>query len=217
MRHGIHAHNPTSQAGTRRERGDGSWCQRSTVRAEGLRLEEVGVLTRLGRPNKPSSMGERLGSIIPLEELPTGTPILDMRALSQIKVVRKFPGAGRAAHGLIPFGWCVPLLAYGRLIIRHLLSKRSQNFSVIFLDIGIRFPYTFFAPIWSTFSHGKSHSPQAPISLLMDRGFVMSPHRLPDTLRLCDLFIQRLPLRIRDEAHPQASAYGQCMKRHGSA
>src|SRR2546426_3857679 len=147
MRHGIHAHNPTSQAGTRRERGDGSWCQRSTVRAEGLRLEEVGVLTRLGRPNKPSSMGERLGSIIPLEELPTGTPILDMRALSQIKVVRKFPGAGRAAHGLIPFGWCVPLLAYGRLIIRHLLSKRSQNFSVIFLDIGIRFPYTFFAPM----------------------------------------------------------------------
>ena len=120
----MHAHSPKYQQGIRRERCAFSWCQRSTARAEGLRFEEVRVLTRLGRPNQPSSMGERLGSIIPLEELPTGTPILDMRALSQIKVVRKFPGAGRAAHGLIPFGWCVPLLAYGRLIIHHLSSKR---------------------------------------------------------------------------------------------
>ena len=124
---GMHEHSPKYQKGIRRERCAFSWCQRSTARAEGLRLEEVGMLTRLGRPNKPRSMGERLGSIIPLEELPTGTPILDMGALSQIKVVRKFPGAGRAAHGVIPFGWCVPLLVHGRPIIRHLSSKRSQN------------------------------------------------------------------------------------------
>jgi len=86
------------------------------------------VLTRLGRPNKPSSMGERLGKIIPLEELTTGTPILDMRALSQIKVVSKFPGAGRAAHGLIPFCWCVPLLAHDCPIIRHSSLKDHKIF-----------------------------------------------------------------------------------------
>src|SRR6266436_5981064 len=54
---------------------------------------------------------------------------------------------------------------------------------------------------------------QAPTSLLTDRGFVVSPHRLPDTLRLCDLCIHRLPLRIRYEGHPQANEDGQCMKR----
>jgi hypothetical protein len=105
------------------------------------------MLTRLGRPNKPSSMGERLGSIIPLEDLPTGTRILDMHALPHIKVVMKFSGASRAAHGVIPFCWCVPLLAHAHPIIRHLFSKRSQKISVICLDIGIRSPYNFFAPI----------------------------------------------------------------------
>src|SRR6266446_1808285 len=95
---GSHVHNPTDPASRQGERGDGSCYHRSTVREEGIRLEDIGMLTRLGRPNKPSSMGERLGSIIPLEELTTGTPILDMGALSQIKVVSKFPGAGRAAH-----------------------------------------------------------------------------------------------------------------------
>jgi hypothetical protein len=90
------------------------------ARAEGIRLEEIGMLTRLGRPNKPRSMGERLGSIIPLEELSTGTPILDMRALPHIKVVMKFSGARRATHGVLPFGWCVPLRIHGRPIIRHL-------------------------------------------------------------------------------------------------
>src|SRR6266581_6193566 len=131
---GSHVHNHTDPAGTRGERDDLSCRQRSTVRAEGLRLEEIGVLTRLGRPNKPSSMGERLGSIIPLEELPTGTPILDMGALSQIKVVRKLPGAGRAAHGVLPFGWCIPLLVHDRPTIRHPSSKRSQNFSPLAVD-----------------------------------------------------------------------------------
>jgi hypothetical protein len=114
--------------------------------AESIRLEGIGMLTRLGRPNKPSRMGERLGSIIPLEELTTGTPILDMHALPHIKVVGKFPGASRAAHGLIPFCCCVPLLAYDRPIIRDPSSKRSQNIFVICLDIGIRSPYNFFAP-----------------------------------------------------------------------
>src|SRR5882724_314855 len=95
---GMHEHSQKDQACTKGKRGDLSCWQRSMARAEGLRLEEIGVLTRLGRSNKPSSMGERLGSIIPLEELPTGTPILDMGALSQIKVMSKFPGAGRAAH-----------------------------------------------------------------------------------------------------------------------
>src|SRR5437879_4830910 len=72
---GIHAHNHTDPAGTRGKGGDGSWCQRSTAREEGIRLKEIRMLTRVGRPNRPSRMGERLGSIIPLEELPTGTPI----------------------------------------------------------------------------------------------------------------------------------------------
>jgi len=39
--------------------------------------------------------------------------------LPHIKLVMKFSGARRAAHGLIPFGWCVPLLAHDRPIIRH--------------------------------------------------------------------------------------------------
>src|SRR6266446_5638789 len=121
---GSHVHNPTDPASRQGERGDGSWCQRSTVREEGIRLEEIGMLTRLGRPNKPGRMGERLGSIIPLEELTTGTRILDMHALPHIKVVGKFPGASRAAHGLIPFCWCIPLLVHGRPIIRHLSCKR---------------------------------------------------------------------------------------------
>src|SRR3989442_817049 len=68
--HGSHAHDQPDPAGTRGERGDGSWCQRSTARAEGLRLEEIGVLTRLGRPNDEGGPPYGLERIIPLEELP---------------------------------------------------------------------------------------------------------------------------------------------------
>ena len=148
---GSHAHNHTDLAGTRRERGDCSWCQRSTARAEGFRLEEIRVLTRLGRPNKPS------------------------------RVVGKFPGASRAAHGLIPLCWCVPLLAYDRPSIRHSSSKRLQNIFVISLDIGMCSSYNIFAPM-VTFSLCVVSLRQAPISLLTDRGFVVSlDHLLAQT------------------------------------
>ena len=167
------------------------------ARAEGLRLEEIGVLTRLGRPNKPSSMGERLGSIIPLEELPTGTPILDMGALSQIKVVRKFPGAGRAAHGVLPFGWCIPLLVHDRPIIRHPSSKRSQNFSPLAVDFLLCSPYTLYRSFWSTFTLEGLYR-HRPRSSHMDRGFVVSPYDLPAPNFTCVTFSSSIyPLRIR--------------------
>jgi hypothetical protein len=155
------------------------------------------VLTRLGRPNQPSRMGERLGSIIPLEELPTGTRILDMRTLSQIKVVMKCSGARRAAHGLIPFCWCVPLLAHGHPIIRNRSLKRLQNIFVICLDIGMRSPYTLCAPMVDFLSWEVSL--QTGPDLTPDRsGLCCVSLRSPSTkLDLCVLFIQHLPLRIR--------------------
>src|SRR2546425_12272176 len=62
---GMHAHNHTDLAGTRGERGDGSWCQRSTAREEGMRLEEIGMSAGLGRPNDeggpPRSEERRVG------------------------------------------------------------------------------------------------------------------------------------------------------------
>ena len=144
---GIHAHNQPYPAGTRGERGDGSWCQRSTAREEGMRLEEIRMPTGLRRANGEGGTPYGLQRIIPLEELPTGTRILNMRALPEIKVVSKFPGACRATHGVIPFCWCVPLLAHYRPIIRYPSSKRSQNIFGNYLDIGMCSPYTLTAPM----------------------------------------------------------------------
>jgi hypothetical protein len=110
-----------------------------TAREEGLRLDEIGMLAGLGWANAQVSRAYGLQRIIPLEELATGTSILDMRALPQIKLVIKFPCACRAAHVVIPFCCCVPLLAHGCLIIRNPSSKRSQNICIICLDIGMRF------------------------------------------------------------------------------
>ena len=87
---------------------------------EGMRLEEIGMSAGLGRPNDEGGPPYGLERIIPLEELPTATRILDVCALPEIKFILKFPGAGRAAHGVLPFGWCVPLRIHGRPIIRHL-------------------------------------------------------------------------------------------------
>jgi hypothetical protein len=111
-----------------------------------MRLEEIGMLAGLGRPNAQGSRAYGLQRIIPLEELTTGTRILDMRALPQIKLVMKFPCACRAAHVVIPLCCCIPLLAHCRLIIRNSSSKRLQNIFVICLDIGMRSPYTLSAP-----------------------------------------------------------------------
>ncbi len=143
---GIHAHSPTSQAGTQGERGDLSCCQRSMAREEGMRLEEIGMPTGLGQANAQGSRADGLQRIIPLEELTTGTPILDMGALPEIKVVMKFPGACRAAHCVILFCCCVPLLAHCRQIIRNSSSKRSQIFSSSTVDFPIHSSYILSAP-----------------------------------------------------------------------
>src|SRR5216683_6977569 len=71
----IHAHSHTSPAGTRGEGGDGAWCQRSTAGEEGMRLEEIGMPTGLGRANDEGGPPYGLERIIPLEELPTETRI----------------------------------------------------------------------------------------------------------------------------------------------
>jgi len=72
------------------------------AREEGMRLEEIGMSAGLGRPNDEGGPPYGLERIIPLEELPTATRILDVCALPEIKFILKFPGAGRAAHGVIP-------------------------------------------------------------------------------------------------------------------
>ena len=69
---------------------------------EGMRLQEIRMLAGLGRPNDEGVTPYGLERIIPLEELPTATRILDVCALPEIKFILKFPGAGRAAHGVIP-------------------------------------------------------------------------------------------------------------------
>jgi hypothetical protein len=134
----LHAYCHSYQEVTKGERGDVSCRQRSTAREEGLRLDEIGMLAGLGWANAQVSRAYGLQRIIPLEELATGTSILDMRALPQIKLVIKFPCACRAAHVVIPFCCCVPLLAHGCLIIRNPSSKRLQNICIICLDIGMR-------------------------------------------------------------------------------
>ena len=187
-------------AGRQGERGDGSCYHRSTVREEGIRLEEIGMLTGLGRPNKPGRMGERLGSIIPLEELTTGTPILDMRTLPHIKLVMKFSGARRAAHGPIPYAGVSPssLMTAQLYAIPH---RKGCKIFLLFLLTSACVPPTISLLLWSTLSHGTSHSEQAPISLLTGRGFVVSPYdsqqNFPSTLS------QRAPWR-------EQGSYGIC-------
>jgi len=60
------------------------------------------MLAGLGRANAQGSRAYGLQRIIPLEAWTTETPILDMRALPEIKFVMKFPCACRAAHFAIP-------------------------------------------------------------------------------------------------------------------
>ena len=122
-----------STQGTRRDRGDVSCCQRSTAREEGLRLAEIGMLAGLGWANAHGSSAEGLQWVIPLEELSTGTPILNMRALPEIKVMIKFTATCRAAHGVIPFRCCVPLLTYSCPIICNFYKKDYKIFLLFFL------------------------------------------------------------------------------------
>ncbi len=100
-----------------------------------------------------------------------------MRALPEIKVVMKFPGACRAAHGVIPFCWCVPLLAHDRPIIRYPSLKRSQNVFAICLDIAMCSPYNLFAPFGRP-SPWKVSIGTGPNLCPEDWGFVVSPDRL---------------------------------------
>jgi hypothetical protein len=92
---------------------------------------------------------------------------------------------------VIPFGWCVSLLAYDRLIIRHSSSKRLQNIFVISLDISMRSPYTLFTPM-ADFLPWKVSLTTGP-DLPPDRsGLCCVPLRLPAKLPLHHLS-ERVP------------------------
>jgi hypothetical protein len=60
------------------------------------------VLTGFGRPNAERSIAEGLARIIPLEELTARTFIIDVQAVSQIKMVTKFDFTCWAVHRLFP-------------------------------------------------------------------------------------------------------------------
>jgi|GEM_PF-5430120 len=82
------------------------------------------MLAGLGRANAPGSRAYGLQRIIPLEAWTTGTPILYMRILPEIKFVMQFACACWAAHFVIPLFCCVPLLSHCRPIIRDTSYKR---------------------------------------------------------------------------------------------
>ncbi len=89
------------------------------MREEGLRIPQFSVLTGFGRPNAERSIAEGLARIIPLEELTARTFIIDVQAVSQIKIVTKFDFTCWAVHRLVPvkndvhlLGYSVPFISY---------------------------------------------------------------------------------------------------------
>jgi hypothetical protein len=55
-----------------------------------IRLEESGVLARVGWADAQQRRGAYGDGLIPLEDLAAGTVIVDMRAVTQVKLVTKY-------------------------------------------------------------------------------------------------------------------------------
>ena len=73
-------------------------------------MAQFGVLAGLGLSNDERSGGYGTYRLIPLEELAARTVILHMRAVSQAEEITKFAAACGAAHWILPFFSCAPLL-----------------------------------------------------------------------------------------------------------
>ena len=54
-----------------------------------IRVEEIGVLAGLRFAEAQQCRGEQCNGLIPLEDLAAGTVIVDMRAVTQVKLVTK--------------------------------------------------------------------------------------------------------------------------------